>query len=180
MVGGKAFTVVCPDGGIDRAGTAIVQEGASCAQSPQGRGLHFGDAGIALRDAVVQAWQHFPHAADFEPVIKQLLAAQSPAAPPVDLGPILEKLSSSLQAMAERPATSIVPPGLSSRKVREMLPDEVDRQLSLLRDHLAPLAKAARASLQADTEGSVRAVNVWEQVNQALDLLKALGVRARK
>ena len=82
--------------------------------------------------------------------------------------------------MAERPAGSIVPPGLAPRRGQQLLPEEVDRQLALLRDHLAPLARAAKQSLQADTEGSLRAVTVWEQVNQALDLLKALGVRAQR
>ena len=133
---------------------------------------------------MVQAAQQFPHAADFEPVLKQLLAAQPPAAPPasaaVELGPILDKLSSAMQAMADKPASSVIPPGLAPRKGREMLPDDVDRQLALLRDHLAPLARAAKQSLQADTDGSLRAVTVWEQVNQALDLLKALGVRAQR
>jgi hypothetical protein len=120
-----------------------------------------------LKTAVIQVAKQMPNASDFEPLLAQLGRGQ-------DLGPILEKLA----AIADRPATSIVPPGLAPRKGREMLPDEVDRQLALLRDQLAPLAKAAKASLQSDTDGSLKSVMVWEQINQALDLLKALGVRA--
>ncbi len=153
------------------------------------RGGTLGDKLDELRGAVVTAAKHFPHAADFEPVLKQLLAVR-PATP--DLSPLLEKLAAHrapdlsplleklVAAMAERPATTVVPPGLAPKKSREMLPEDVDKQLALLRESLAPLARAARASLQADTEGSLSAVVVWEQVNQALELLKLLGVRASR
>jgi hypothetical protein len=54
------------------------------------------------------------------------------------------------------------------------LPEEVRRQISTLADTLSPIAAAARSVLQVDSDGAMKAVVVWQQVNEALELLRAL------
>ncbi len=103
---------------------------------------------------------------DLTPVLSQLteltrLILERPAAAPqTDLGPLLEKLA------AQQPAP---------RAAKEApVPDEVRRQLSTLSDTLSPIAAAARSVLQVDADGAMKAVVVWQQINEAIQLVRAL------
>lgn len=103
---------------------------------------------------------------DLTPVLSQLteltrLILERPvAAPQTDLGPILERLAT------QQPAP---------RAAKEApVPDEVRRQLSTLTDTLSPIAAAARSVLQVDADGAMKAVVVWQQINEAIQLVRAL------
>ena len=54
------------------------------------------------------------------------------------------------------------------------MPEEVRKQLGTLVDTLSPIAAAARSVLQVDSDGAMKAVIVWQQVNEAMDLVRAL------
>ena len=58
--------------------------------------------------------------------------------------------------------------------------EEVAMQMLLIQERLSELALAARTVLQHDSEGSVKAMTVWQQTKEALELLKALPSRGRK
>jgi ABC-type molybdate transport system substrate-binding protein len=119
-----------------------------------------------------------------------------PSAPQIDLTPVLEKLS---VAMAQRPAPVAVaaPPQVDLGPVLQQLAqnarlqaqtsenegtfrEEMAQQLLLIQERLSELALSARTVLQNDSEGSVKAMTVWNQTKEALELLKALPSRGRK
>ena len=108
---------------------------------------------------------------DLTPVLNQLtevtkLVLERPSvAPQQDLGPLLEKLGAQQSAAPARPQKD----GPAS--------DEVRRQLSTLADTLSPIAAAARSVLQVDSDGAMKAVVVWQQVNEAIQLVRALEER---
>jgi ATPase involved in DNA repair/ATPase family associated with various cellular activities (AAA) len=124
-----------------------------------------------------------PPPIDLGPVLEQLTrvvasmaqarTAPAPAAS-ADLGPVMDRMASAITSLAERSGT-IVPPNMTPRAGKGV-PAEVERQLVVLRDTLAPLARAARETLQASPDGELKAVQVWQQVSQALELLKAISV----
>jgi hypothetical protein len=58
--------------------------------------------------------------------------------------------------------------------------EEVAMQMLLIQERLSELALAARTVLQGDSEGSVKAMTVWQHTKEALELLKALPSRGRK
>jgi hypothetical protein len=92
--------------------------------------------------------------------------AQRPSAPAaMDLGPVLERLS------AQQP-----PPPSNDAPLRE----EMAHQMLLIQERLQELAASARAVLQADPEGAVKATLVWQQAKEAIELLKALPSRGRR
>lgn len=151
----------------------------------------------ALREAVVNLGKSAPRAAapvDLSPVLEkitQVLARQQPAAAPAqDLSPVLERLA---QVMAERPAA----PPLDLAPVLQQLAqnataqtqssenegafrEEMAQQMMLIQERLSELALSARTVLQNDSEGHVKAMVVWQQTKEALELLKALPSRGRK
>jgi hypothetical protein len=94
--------------------------------------------------------------------VTKLVLERPAAAPQMDLGPLLEKLAAQQSAAPARPAKDAP------------ASDEVRRQLSTLSDTLSPIAAAARSVLQVDSDGAMKAVVVWQQVNEALELLRAL------
>ncbi|MDP3500226.1 MAG: DNA repair ATPase [Myxococcales bacterium] len=108
---------------------------------------------------------------DLTPVLNQLtevtkLVLERPeAAPQKDFGPLLEKLAAQQSAAPARPAKDAP------------ASDEVRRQLSTLSDTLSPIAAAARSVLQVDSDGAMKAVVVWQQVNEAIQLVRALEER---
>jgi hypothetical protein len=159
----------------------------------------------ALRDAVAKLGQvmNQPSAPqiDLTPVLEKLSVAmaQRPApvavaAPPqVDLGPVLEKLT---EAVSQRQAP-VAPPQVDLGPVLQQLAqnarlqaqtsenegtfrEEMAQQLLLIQERLSELALSARTVLQNDSEGSVKAMTVWNQTKEALELLKALPSRGRK
>ncbi|MBE2248472.1 MAG: DNA repair ATPase [Myxococcus sp.] len=108
---------------------------------------------------------------DLTPVLTQLteltrLVLERPAAAPqADLTPLLEKLASQQSAPQARAAKEVA------------VPEEVRRQLSTLADTLSPIAAAARSVLQVDSDGAMKAVVVWQQINEAIALVRALDER---
>ncbi|MCA2981527.1 MAG: hypothetical protein INH37_24900, partial [Myxococcaceae bacterium] len=134
---------------------------------------------------------------DLSPAIGQLahvaeaMAARAQASQ-VDLTPVLRQLTELTKLVLERP-----PPGEGSASLAPLLerlaaqqaaagpraprepgpqpvPDEVRRQLSTLSETLSPIAAAARNVLQVDADGAMKAVVVWQQVNEAIALVRAL------
>ncbi|MCU0699946.1 MAG: DNA repair ATPase [Myxococcaceae bacterium] len=108
---------------------------------------------------------------DLTPVLTQLteltkLVLERP--PPADtsnLGPLLERLAAQQESAPPRPA---------KESNAGPLPEEVRRQISTLADTLSPIAAAARSVLQVDSDGAMKAVVVWQQVNEAIQLVRAL------
>ncbi len=135
-----------------------------------------------------------PPAEALAPVLEKLaqaLAQQRPASP-VDLSPMLERLT---EVMAQRPPAPA--PALELGPVLEQLAqnatvqaqhsesegvfrEEMAHQLLLIQERLSELALSARTVLQGDSDGSVKAMVVWQQTKEALELLKALPSRGRR
>ena len=67
---------------------------------------------------------------------------------------------------AEPPPRTFLPPTVQ-------VPDDVGRQLTLLEGMLVPIAKLARGHLQ-EGDGYVRAMQVWTQISEALELLRTI------
>jgi hypothetical protein len=152
-------------------------------QKPRPPAVDLGPRLDALRDAVNKLGSLAPAA----PV--------TVAAPQLDLGPVLEKLT---EAVAHRAAPVAAPaPQLDLAPVLQQLAqnaklqaqsseneghfrEEMAQQLLLIQERLSELALSARTVLQADSEGSVKAMTVWNQTKEALELLKALPSRGRK
>ncbi|MDP3570970.1 MAG: AAA family ATPase, partial [Archangium sp.] len=113
-------------------------------------------------------------AVDLTPYLEKLSEAvrvqpvAAPAAAPVDLGPVLEQLALNAKNQAQHSE--------HDGAFRE----EVAMQMLLIQERLSELALAARTVLQADSEGSVKAMTVWQHTKEALELLKALPSRGRK
>ncbi|MBL8911067.1 MAG: DNA repair protein, partial [Archangium sp.] len=152
-------------------------------QKPRPPAVDLGPRLDALRDAVNKLATLTP-------------APQPIAAPQVDLGPVLEKLT---EAVAHRPAPAVAapPPQLDLGPVLQQLAqnaklqaqsseseghfrEEMTQQLLLIQERLSELALSARTVLQADSDGSVKAMTVWNMTKEALELLKALPSRGRK
>ncbi len=149
----------------------------------------------SLRDAVTGLGRLAPKSApavDLSPVLEKLAAvmAQPRAAPQADLGPVLERLA---QSMANRPAAPPVDLGPVLQQLAQnasmqaqtsenegTFREEVAQQMLLIQERLSELALAARTVLQNDSDGHVKAMIVWQQTKEALELLKALPSRGRK
>jgi hypothetical protein len=105
--------------------------------------------------------------------------AAAPAAPAMDLAPILDKLTDAVRAMADKPAsaaaTPLGPPGLQPRGAAA-----VQKHVALLRERLEPLAQAARQALHGGANGQLDAVIVWQRVGEALEVLQAMSGKPRK
>ena len=78
-----------------------------------------------------------------------------------------------ITAMADRPVAMV--PSLQ-RAASAPLPVDLPRQISLLETALLPLERAAKRSLQSGEE-SLKAMQVWQAVTEALDLLQAITQR---
>ena len=120
------------------------------------------------------------------PPLPESRRSEAPPAP--DLTPYLGRLSEVLQALAQRPVQvevlgsapsaevaaavprpqSFIPPALPVQ-----VPEDLGRQLVLLEGMLVPLARLARGHLK-DGDGFVRAMQVWTQVSEALELLRTI------
>lgn len=152
----------------------------------------------ALREAVGRLGQSFSASpqVDLSPVLEKLSSAMAQRAPPpqLDLGPMLEKLTEavSLQRQPSAPAAPVdLGPVLQQLAQNAKLQaqtsenegtfrEEMAQQLLLIQERLSELALSARTVLQNDSEGSVKAMTVWQQTKEALELLKALPSRGRK
>ena len=136
------------------------------------------DLGPALEKlaASLRAAPAAPAPVDLGPALEKLAAAvqvRPAAAAGPDLAPVLDRLSQAMATLAERPAA--VPPGLQPKR---SLSAETERQLHLLKDALGSLARLARDTVQAAPDGTLRAVEVWQHVSQALELVRAMQPRA--
>ncbi|WNG17158.1 DNA repair ATPase [Cystobacter fuscus] len=148
----------------------------------------------ALREAMLELVRkespapvvQVPPGTDLTPYLQHLakvlraLAERSVApAPAVDLGPVMEQLTLAVKTMAERPvpAAVISPPAQALHRaavnsVTSLSPD-LGRQLSLVENALAPLERVAKRTLQSG-EDSLKAMQVWQAVTEALELLQSL------
>ena len=110
-------------------------------------------------------------AVDLSPYLEKLSEAMRStpaAAAPVDLGPVLEQLALNAKNQAQ------------TSEHDGAFREEVAMQMLLIQERLSELALAARTVLQGDSEGSVKAMTVWQHTKEALELLKALPSRGRK
>jgi hypothetical protein len=157
----------------------------------------------AVRDAVVQAATEVrkqegpsptpapvvqvPPGPDLTPYLKHLaqvlkaLAERSvqpaPVAASVDMGPYMEQLSQALRAIADRSAVTPASAPAPARGVPSTpLPNDWWRQLSLLENALSPLERAAKRSLQ-NNEENIKAMQVWQAVSEALEVIQAMTQR---
>ncbi len=108
---------------------------------------------------------------------------QRPSAEPsVDLSPYLERLDEVLRALAERPLAvnaealqrAASPSAAPSSSGPTITPAHYDRQIDLVQRALAPLARIARRTLRDEGGGSIRSIEVWRHVNEALQLLQTI------
>ncbi len=144
----------------------------------------------AIKDAVTSAGTALKASGsvDLGPVMSQLaqvaeaMAARAQAQQ-IDLTPVLTQLTELTKTVIERPASPgpDLTPFLerlaaqpAPKASKEPLPEEVRRQLSTLADTLSPIAAAARSVLQVDADGAMKAVVVWQQINEAIQLVRAL------
>ncbi|KFA88715.1 DNA repair ATPase [Archangium violaceum] len=115
---------------------------------------------------------------DMGPVMEQLtqavktMAERQPvaapvAAPPADLGRYMEQMSQAVKSMAERA------PVPSPQRTSAPLPADLGRQIVLVENALAPLERLAKRTLQGGDE-SLKAMQVWQAVTEALELLQAM------
>lgn len=143
---------------------------------------------------------------DLTPWLEKLSEVVRPATPQVDLTPYLAKLTEAIRPVASAPdltpvlerladafSTRPAPPSMDLAPVLQQLAqqarssesegafrEEVAIQMLLIQERLSELALAARTVLQNDSEGSVKAMTVWQQTKEALELLKALPSRGRR
>ncbi|WP_434390801.1 DNA repair ATPase [Melittangium boletus] len=120
-------------------------------------------------------------AADLGPVMEQLTQAMKALAerpvavapmaapPPADLGKYMEQMSQAVKVMSERPPAQ----SLQRAAISGPAPAELGRQLSLVENALAPLERVAKRTLQGGEE-NLKAMQVWQAVTEALELLQAL------
>ncbi len=151
----------------------------------------------ALREAVLKIGQSLlknnTPAVDLTPLLEKLSEAVRPPAATPDLGPVLERLIESMSTAraAPPPAPMDLAPVLQqlaanakaqaqSSEHEGSFREEVAMQMLLIQERLSELALAARTVLQDDSEGSVKAMTVWQHTKEALELLKALPSRGRK
>ena len=109
---------------------------------------------------------------DLGPVLERLTEVMShrpaPAPPQLDLGPVLEQLAQNAKLQVQ------------SQENEGSFREEMAQQLLLIQERLSELALSARTVLQNDSDGMVKAMIVWQQTKEALELLKALPSRGRK
>jgi hypothetical protein len=112
---------------------------------------------------------------DLTPVLEKLseVVASRPPPPPapspmIDLGPVLQQLAQTAKQQVQ------------SSETEGAFREEVAQQMLLIQERLSELALAARTVLQNDSDGSVKAMTVWQHTKEALELLKALPSRGRK
>ncbi|MCC6333962.1 MAG: DNA repair ATPase [Myxococcales bacterium] len=117
-------------------------------------------------------------------------ALVQPPAPRDELGPSLERMTQALAAIANRPVASAALPDLTPvlERLAAQVPapaesglrEDVAHQMMLIQERLQELAANARAALQGDPDGAVKATLVWQHAKEAIELLKALPSRSRK
>lgn len=107
-----------------------------------------------------------------------------------ELGPSLEKLSQTLMTIADRSQAPAATPdraplleklaAVAPGQVESGLREDVAHQMMLIQERPQELLTDARAALQGDSDGRVKATLVWQHAKEAMELLEALPVRGRK
>ncbi|MEW5738713.1 MAG: DNA repair ATPase [Myxococcota bacterium] len=107
-----------------------------------------------------------------------------------ELASSLERMTQALAAIANRPVATAAMPDLAPllerlaaaapAPVESGLREDVAHQMMLIQERLQELAANARAALQGDPDGAVKATLVWQHAKEAIELLKALPARGRK
>ncbi|MBX5482196.1 MAG: DNA repair ATPase [Myxococcaceae bacterium] len=168
---------------LGRIRDAVSQASAALGETPFARAPDVAPSSVALTalgmklDALHAALLELAKAAAQPARAQEAPRAEGPAAP--DLTPYLMRLEEVLRAIAERP-TSLSAEVLQEAVRRAPAPDArpdpaaYDRQVELVQRALAPLARMARRSLKEEGGGSLRAIQVWQHVNEALQLLQAI------
>ncbi len=146
---------------LDALGTSLLELARAQAQKEPGPP----PAELLARvDAIREGLQAIARA------VAESARAVPPPPPAPDLGPYFERLGEVLKAVAERAPAA--PPGLKPRA------EPIGRQLQLLHEALSPLATEARRTIQSGgAEGRLDPMDVWKRVNEALELVKAMGGR---
>jgi hypothetical protein len=110
--------------------------------------------------------------------VLRALAERSVAAPAqtADLSPVMEQLTQAVRTMADRQPVAAPPPMSPVQSLQRAaaapLPAEMGRQLALVESALAPLERMAKRTLQGGEE--IKAMQVWQAVTEALELLQAI------
>lgn len=152
---------------------ALVQVIREAAAQPQPSDL--GPKLDALQNAVLTVGKALAKAPqpNLEPVLAKLSEAvarpvAAAAAPAMDLGPVLEQLAQNARQVAQHSE--------NEGTFRE----EMAQQMLLIQERLSELALTAKTVIQDDSDGQMKAMIVWQQTKEALELLKALPSRGRK
>ncbi|RKH11114.1 AAA family ATPase [Corallococcus sp. CA047B] len=99
------------------------------------------------------------------------------AAPAPDFGPYLAQLSHAISALADRPVSVSMPAQSPAESLQRAAsgpsPAELSRQIELVEGALLPLERAARRNVQGEGEG-IKALQVWQGITEALELLRGM------
>jgi hypothetical protein len=122
-----------------------------------------------------------PYLKHLAQVLKVLAERQEPTPAPAasavvassDFKTYMEQLTRAITAMADRPVA--IAPALQ-RAASGPLPADLPKQITLLENALLPLERAAKRSLQSGEE-SLKAMQVWQAVKEALEVLQAISQR---
>ncbi|HEX8824575.1 MAG TPA: DNA repair ATPase, partial [Archangium sp.] len=142
----------------------------------------------ALREALLELARRelpapvvqVPPGTDLTPYLQHLakvlrvLAERAVAAPAqtTDMGPVMEQLTQAVRTMADRQPVA-TPAQSLQRAASAPLPADMGRQISLVENALAPLERIAKRTIQSGEE-SLKAMQVWQAVTEALELLQAM------
>ncbi|MFP2908947.1 hypothetical protein ACLESD_28645, partial [Pyxidicoccus sp. 3LFB2] len=99
-----------------------------------------------------------------------------PRRPAPDFGPYMEQLSRAIATLADRPvnvSASVPAEALQRTAVAGPSPAELSRQIELVEGVLLPLERASRRAIQGEGEG-VKSLQVWQNVTEALELLRSM------
>ncbi len=144
----------------------------------------------ARLDALQSALIELAKTAAVRPPPLPAAPAKKAEPPPVDLTPWLARLEEVLRTLAERPLQAQIPAEVLQQAVASAPPPTsataapgtgatvppayYDRQIELVQRALAPLARVARRSIKEEGGGSIRAMQVWQHVSEALQLLQSI------
>ncbi|MBJ6762612.1 DNA repair ATPase [Myxococcaceae bacterium JPH2] len=140
---------------------------------------------VARSGAEAPAPQQAP-ALDLSPYVKHLAqllkalterAAAPVVAPPAsapDVSPHLAELTRAIASLADRPAhVTVTPSEPVARGPVAPSPAELSRQIELVEGALLPLERASRRAIQGEEE-AVKALQVWQGVTEALEVLRGM------
>ncbi|NOK04453.1 MULTISPECIES: DNA repair ATPase [Myxococcus] len=110
--------------------------------------------------------------AESAPTVRMAALAPSP-----DFGAYMEQLSRAITALAERPvnvSANVPAEALQRTALTGPSPAELSRQIELVEGVLLPLERASRRAIQGEGEGVMKSLQVWQNVTEALELLRSM------